>query len=135
MLIYLSRLWLFCVGPLVVLHPIVFLYYLAFKYLGVDRTWWRLFQKRSVRTQFDTYVHIFIINQVSVAALEILKQRYMDTLVRTMGHVHISSTDSENEIKWSKCLYENQINGPTIELGLGLLCLSPLSMIFQTTIA
>jgi hypothetical protein len=31
-------------------------YYLAFKQFGFERTWWRLFQKRVVRTKLDIYV-------------------------------------------------------------------------------
>ena len=33
-----------------------FFNYFAFKYFGFERTWWRLFQKRIVRTNFDIYV-------------------------------------------------------------------------------
>ena len=33
-------------------------YYLAFQSFDFDRTWWRLFQKRVVRTKFDIYVFI-----------------------------------------------------------------------------
>ena len=32
--------------------------YLAFQSFGFERTWWRLFQKRIVRTKFDIYVFI-----------------------------------------------------------------------------
>ena len=34
------------------------LIYLAFQSLDFERTWWRLFQKRVVRTKFDIYVYI-----------------------------------------------------------------------------
>ena len=33
-------------------------YYLAFQSFDFVRTWWRLFQKRVVRTKFDIYVFI-----------------------------------------------------------------------------
>ena len=32
---------------------------MAFKYVGIKRTWWILFQKRLLRTKFDIYVSIF----------------------------------------------------------------------------
>jgi len=32
--------------------------YLAFQYFDIQRTWWRLFQKRVLRTKFDIYVFI-----------------------------------------------------------------------------
>jgi hypothetical protein len=38
--------------------PQRFFNYLAFKYFGPDRTWWKLFQKRVVRTKYDIYVFI-----------------------------------------------------------------------------
>ena len=31
---------------------------MAFKSVGFERTWWKLFQKRVVRIQFDIYVFI-----------------------------------------------------------------------------
>jgi len=31
-------------------------YYLAFQSFDFERTWWRLFQKRVVRTKFDIFV-------------------------------------------------------------------------------
>jgi len=34
------------------------LIYLEFQSFGFERTWWRLFQKRFVRTKFDIYVFI-----------------------------------------------------------------------------
>jgi hypothetical protein len=34
--------------------------YFGFKYYGFERTWWRLLQKRVVRTKFDIYVFIVI---------------------------------------------------------------------------
>jgi hypothetical protein len=40
---------------------------LAFQYFDIERTWWRLFQKRVVRTELDVYVfiteHIWIDNR------------------------------------------------------------------------
>ena len=40
--------------------------YLAFKYVDLECTWWRLFQKHGVRTKLDIYVfilsNVFIIN-------------------------------------------------------------------------
>ena len=35
--------------------------YLAFKYFDFDRTWWRLLQKRMVRTKLDFYVFIIMV--------------------------------------------------------------------------
>jgi len=32
--------------------------YLAFQYFDIESTWWRLFQKRVVRTKLDIYVFI-----------------------------------------------------------------------------
>jgi hypothetical protein len=32
--------------------------YLTFKHFDIERTWWRLFQKRVVRSKFDIYVLI-----------------------------------------------------------------------------
>ena len=37
---------------------------LAFQSFGVERTWWRLFQKRAMRTKFDTYYFIYKLNTV-----------------------------------------------------------------------
>jgi len=36
--------------------------FLAFHYFDLERTWWRLFQKRVVRTKFDIYVFIITFN-------------------------------------------------------------------------
>ena len=33
--------------------------YLAFQSFELENTWWRLFQKRVVRTKFDIYVFIY----------------------------------------------------------------------------
>jgi hypothetical protein len=40
--------------------------YLAFQSFDFGRTWWRLFQKRVVRTKFDIYdfIILFIVNSV-----------------------------------------------------------------------
>ena len=46
-------------------------YYLAFQSLDFDRTWWRLFQKRVVRTKFDIYVFII---QTYLQSLEAVKE-------------------------------------------------------------
>jgi hypothetical protein len=46
-------------------------YYLAFQSLDFDRTWWRLFQKRVVRTKFDIYVFII---QTYIQSLEAVKE-------------------------------------------------------------
>jgi len=35
--------------------------YLAFQSFDFGRTWWRLFQKRVVRTKFDIYVFIKVV--------------------------------------------------------------------------
>jgi hypothetical protein len=35
-------------------------FYLAFQSFDYDRTWWKLFQKRVVRTKLDIYVFITI---------------------------------------------------------------------------
>jgi hypothetical protein len=40
--------------------------YLAFQSFDVERTWWRLFQKRVVRTKFDIYLFIFIMLYVAI---------------------------------------------------------------------
>jgi hypothetical protein len=36
-----------------------FLNYLSFHAFDVERTWWKLFQKRVVRTKFDIYVLLY----------------------------------------------------------------------------
>ena len=46
-------------------------YYLAFQSFDFDRTWWRLFQKRVVRTKFDIYVFII---QTYIQSLEAVKE-------------------------------------------------------------
>jgi hypothetical protein len=33
--------------------------YLAFQSFDFELTWWRIFQKRVVRTKFDIYVYIY----------------------------------------------------------------------------
>ena len=35
--------------------------YLALKYFGFERTWWRLFKKRIVHTEFNVYLFLFFI--------------------------------------------------------------------------
>ena len=55
-----SRFCLSRLDPLVLLLPIT-LNYLAFQSFDFQCTWWRLFQKRVMRTKFDIYV--FIIRQ------------------------------------------------------------------------
>jgi hypothetical protein len=52
-----------CVTIAILLMPFSFIapktsYYLAFQSFVIERTWWRLFQKRVVRTKFDIYVFI-----------------------------------------------------------------------------
>jgi hypothetical protein len=47
----LADFWLFYLGPVE-----FFFNYLDFKYFGFERTRWRLFQKRVMRTEFDIYV-------------------------------------------------------------------------------
>ena len=37
--------------------------YLAFQYSDFERTWWRLFQKRVVRTKFDLYIFFFSLHK------------------------------------------------------------------------
>jgi hypothetical protein len=34
---------------------------LVFQYFDIERTWWRLFQKRVLHTEFDIYVFIEIL--------------------------------------------------------------------------
>ena len=46
-----------CLGPLVYSSQ-PFLNYFAFQYFDIERTWWRLFQKRVVRSKLDIYVFI-----------------------------------------------------------------------------
>ena len=46
-------------------------YYLAFQSFDFDRTWWRLSQKRVVRTKFDIYVFII---QTYIQSLEAVKE-------------------------------------------------------------
>jgi hypothetical protein len=50
----LSRFWLFCLDPII--HSQRPLAYLAFQSFDVQRTWWRLFEKRVVCTKLDVYV-------------------------------------------------------------------------------
>ena len=45
--------------------------YLAFQSFDFDRTWWKLFQKRVVRTKFDNYVFII---QTYIQSLETVKE-------------------------------------------------------------
>ena len=58
-----------------VLFPEVYVtlaeYYLAFQSFDCVRTWWRLFQKRVVRTNFDIYVFII---QTYIQSLEAVKE-------------------------------------------------------------
>ena len=49
--------WLPCLGPFVFLL-LKRLNYLAFQSFDIERAWWRLFQKRVVRTKYDIYVFI-----------------------------------------------------------------------------
>ena len=51
--------WLFCLDPLVLLLP-KRLIILVFQSFYFERTWWWLFQKRVVRTNFDIYGFISI---------------------------------------------------------------------------
>jgi len=49
--------------PYIMFRPFGFighkaLNYLAFQSFDFERTWWRLFQKRVVRTKYDIYVFI-----------------------------------------------------------------------------
>ena len=46
-------------------------YYLAFQSFDFVRTWWRLFQKRVVLTNFDIYVFII---QTYIQSLEVVKE-------------------------------------------------------------
>ena len=52
---HLRQLWLFCLVPLVYCSQTL-LNYLTFQYFDIERIWWRLFQKRVVRTKSDIYV-------------------------------------------------------------------------------
>ena len=57
----LSRIWLSCLG-LLVFYLTKILIYLAFKYFDLERTWWRLFQKRVVRTK----LHLCILLHMTI---------------------------------------------------------------------
>ena len=48
-----------------------FLNYLTFQPFDFERTWWRLFLKRVVRTKFDIYV-LFILSMVFRAAMHLI---------------------------------------------------------------
>jgi hypothetical protein len=48
----------------------IVLNYLAFQSFDFDRTWWKLFQKRVVRTKFDIYVLLSISNPRDVLRSE-----------------------------------------------------------------
>ena len=54
----LSRFWLSCLGPLVILLPKIYLNYLVFQPFDLERRWWRSFQKRVLCTKLDIYVFI-----------------------------------------------------------------------------
>jgi hypothetical protein len=55
----LSRFWLSCLDSLVLLLTSMQLaYVIDFQSFDFERTWWRFFQKRVVRTKFDIYVFI-----------------------------------------------------------------------------
>jgi hypothetical protein len=41
------------------------IYYMVFKYLDFEPTWWRFFQKHVVCTEFDVYVFITCHNTFS----------------------------------------------------------------------
>jgi hypothetical protein len=51
----LSRFWLSCLGPLVFLLPNICFIISS----GYESTWWKIFQKRAVRTIFYIYVYIY----------------------------------------------------------------------------
>jgi hypothetical protein len=56
-----------CLGPLVLLLPL--LNYLALQYFDIKCTWWRLFQKRVVRTNLiSTFLFLFITYLVQIKA-------------------------------------------------------------------
>ena len=61
---YRSRFWLSWLGTLVYCFQTL-LNCLAFQYFDFECTWWKLFQKRVVRTKFDIYVFIQSFNQSS----------------------------------------------------------------------
>ena len=52
---------------MVYIAPNYFLNYLAFKYFGFERTSWRSFQKRALRTKFDSCV--VLLNKYYIRAL------------------------------------------------------------------
>jgi len=64
----LSRFWLSCLGLFVFLLPKTFKLF-GFQIFWLERTWWRLFQKRVLRTKFDIYV--FITNNLLSVTLQI----------------------------------------------------------------
>jgi hypothetical protein len=67
----LSRFWWSYLGPLVYLLAKL-LNYLAFQPFDFERTWWRLFQKRIVRTKFDIYVLLSVNCDRSVVFIRVL---------------------------------------------------------------
>ena len=72
--------WRSCLGLLLCLLPKL-LNYLAFQPPDLERTWWRLFQKRVVRTKFDIYV--FIKNGKFEAIVNMISAKHMTITLAT----------------------------------------------------
>ena len=58
-------------GPLVLLLPNTFKLFSCY-YFEFERTWWRLFQKRVVRTKFDIYICIITFNYMVKCLIEMM---------------------------------------------------------------
>jgi hypothetical protein len=54
--------------------------YLAFQYFDIEHTWWRLFQKRVMRTKFDIYAFIFFTINLPIIIILINVIKLIQTL-------------------------------------------------------
>jgi hypothetical protein len=81
---------------------------LAFKYFGFERTRWRLFPNRVVRTEFDIYVFILmlIILTVYLLALQVIIIRFKQAFYKSIENLFLDSLMRRQIIKLITILCE-----------------------------
>jgi len=71
----LSRFWFSCLGGFIAPKSVN---YFAFQSFDFERTWWRFFQKRVVRTKFGIYVFIYLRKNVIIGNLPSISKKEKD---------------------------------------------------------
>jgi len=97
--------------------------YLAFQYFDFERTLWRLFQKRVVRTKSDIYGFLYYTN---------VNKNHCKTIVLKLQHNERKRLETKlnHQLEATSCSIKTNLMHP-IGFWFDFWCLTPLSAIFQ----